>query len=229
MHRLIRRLILGVEMHPWLTLLSVGVISAFFLGVLLTKGLTFETDFKKFLPEDEPAVKRLDEAEATFGSQDLFLIAVEAPEGETIFRPETLRKFKELEENLAEIVGVDEVRGPATSYVIYGTRDSVVVEKAMKKVPQTPEEVERYRQRVMGDRNVRGWLISEDGRAGAISVQLEVWADAPVVVGQIQELIRRYQGPEKIYLVGEPVLRSTTALSMMRDLRVLTPLSLIHI
>ncbi len=223
MHRFIRGLTLWVETHPGLTLLGVGVLSAFFLGVLLTKGLTFETDFKKFLPEDEPAVRRLNEAEATFGSQDLFLIAIEAPEGETIFRPETLQKFKELEEKLEEIVGVDEVRGPATAYVIYGTQDSVVVERAMKRVPQTPEEVEQYRRRVMGDRTLRGWLLSEDGRAGAISVQLEVWADAPRVVGQIEELIRPYQNPERIYLVGEPVLRSATALSMMRDLRVLTP------
>ncbi len=223
MHRLIRGLILWVEAHPGLTLLGVGALSAFFLGVLLTKGLTFETDFKKFLPEDDPAVRRLNEAEATFGSQDLFLIALEAPEGETIFRPETLKKFKELEERLAEIVGVDEVRGPATAYVIYGTPDSVVVERAMKRIPQTPEEVEQYRQRVMGDRTIRGWLLSEDGRAGAISVQLEVWADAPTVVAQIEELIRPYRGPERIYLVGEPVLRSATALSMMRDLRVLTP------
>lgn len=223
MPRLIRGLTLWVGTHSGLTLLGVGGISAVFLGVLLTKGLAFETDFKKFLPEDEPAVRRLNEAEATFGSQDLFLIAIEAPEGETIFRPETLRKFKELEEGLQEIVGVDAVRGPATAYVIYGTPDSVVVERAMRRVPQTPEEIERYQRRVMGDRNLRGWLISEDGRAGAISVQLEVWADAPLVVGQIEELIRPYQGPERIYLVGEPVLRSATALSMMRDLRVLTP------
>ena len=223
MHRVIRGLIGWVEDHPWWTLGAVTFVTAFFAGALLNWGLTFETDFKKFLPEDEPAVQRLNQAEATFGSQDLFLIALVAPEGQTIFTPETLSKFKELEEKLEKIVGVDEVQGPATAYVIYGTKDSVVVERAMKRVPRTPEEVEEYKRRVMGDRNIRGWLISEDGRAGAISVKIETWADTPTVVDEIQKLVRKYEGPEKIYLVGEPVLRSTTAESMVRDLRVLVP------
>jgi hypothetical protein len=221
MHRVIRGLIGWVEDHPWWTLGAVALITALFVGALLNWGLQFETDFKKFLPEDEPAVQRLNQAEATFGSQDLFLIALVADD--TIFKPETLRKFKELEGKLAKIVGVDEVQGPATAYVIYGTKDSVVVERALKRVPQTPEEVEEYKRRVMGDRNIRGWLISEDGRAGAISVTLKPWADAPTVVDEIQKLVREYEGPEKIYLVGEPVLRSATAGSMIRDLRVLVP------
>ena len=223
MHRAIRGLIAWVEAHPGLTLGAIALLTAVFAGALLRRGLEFETDFKRFLPEDEPAVRRLIEAEETFGAQDLFLIALVAPEGRTIFTPETLRKFKELEERLEGVVGVDEVRGPATAYVIYGTPQSVVVERAMRRVPRTPEEVEQYKRRVMNDRTIRGWLISEDGRAGAISVQLEPWADAPTVVDEIQRLLRAYEGPETIYLVGEPVLRSATAESMIRDLRVLIP------
>jgi hypothetical protein len=221
MRRFTRALILWVENHPAWTLGMVAIVSLFFVGVLFTKGVRFNTDFKKFLPKDEPAVQRLDRAEATYGSQDLFLVSIVAED--TIFKPSTLQKFKEMEEQLADLPGVDEVQGPATVYVIYGTVDSVVVEKAMERVPQTPDEVEEYKRRVMGDRNIRGWLISEDGKAGAISIQLKPKADAPTAVQAIQEIVRRYQGPEKIYLAGEPVLRSVTAQSMVRDLKTLVP------
>lgn len=218
----VRGFIGWVEDHPWLMLGTVLVITFFFIASLAVVGLRFEADFKKFLPKDEPAVRALNRAEATYGAQDLFLIALVADD--TIFNPSTLRKFKEIEERIEGLVGVDRVRGPASSYVIYGTQDSVVVEKAMKKVPETPEEIAEYKRRMLGDRNIVGLIISEDGKAGAISVELDPFeADAPTVVAQIQEILREYEGPERIYLAGEPVLRTTIAGSMLRDLKVLIP------
>lgn len=221
MQRLIQGFIGWVEVHPRWTVALVGGITALFVGILLTKGLSFQTDFRKFLPSDDPAVHRLEQAEATYGSQDLFLISIESET--TIFKPSTLRKFKELETRLTEIAGVEDVKGPATADVIYGTEDSIVVEPAMEHVPQSSAEIKRYRSRVMGDRTIRGWLISEDGKAGAISITLEDWADAPTVVNEIRSLVRQYDGPETFHLVGEPVLRTAVAQTMVRDLRVLVP------
>ena len=225
MGRLIQGLIGWIEAHPRWTFALVGAITAVFAGFLLTHGLDFQTDFRRFLPSDDPAVQRLEQAEATFGSQDLFLVSIETDD--TIFKPSTLRKFHEIETRLAEIVGVDEVEGPATANVIHGTQDSLVVEPAMKAVPETPEEVRTYRERVLGDRTIRDWLISDDEKAGAISVTLEDWADAPPVVDDIRALIRSYEGPETFHLVGEPVLRTAVAQTMIRDLRVLVPFVLL--
>lgn len=225
MGRLIQGLIGWVEAHPRWTFALVGAITGVFVGALLAKGLAFQTDFRKFLPSDDPAVHRLEEAEATFGSQDLFLISIEAED--TIFKTSTLLKFMGLETRLTEIVGVEEVEGPATTNVIYGTQDSVVVERAMREVPRTPEGVATYRERVLGDRTIRDWLVSDDEKAGAISVTLEDWAEAPPVVDEIRALVSQYEGPETIHLVGEPVLRSAVAQTMIRDLRVLVPVVLL--
>ena len=225
MARLIRGLIGWVEVHPRWTLALVGAITLGFVGALLTQGLTFQTDFRKFMPSDDPAVQRLERAEATYGSQDLFLISIEAED--TIFNASTLRKFHELETKLAEVTGVADVEGPATASVIYGTEDSVVVEPAMDAVPETPEAIATYRERVLGDRTIREWLISDDEQAGAISVTLEDWAEAPPVVDAIRALVRQYEGPETIHLVGEPVLRTAVAQTMIRDLRVLVPFVLL--
>lgn len=218
----IRRLTDGVVARPrWVLGLVAAVTIGFVVSTLLV-GIEFESDFKKFLPEDDPSVQRLNRAEATYGSQDLFLVALVTEE--TIFTPETLEKFKAMEERFSTIIGVDEVRGPATAHVIYGTQESVVVEKAMETVPQTPEEIERYRRRVMGDRTLVGTTLSKDERAGAISVRLDPFeADAPTVVDEIQRIAREYEGPERIYLAGEPVLRTEISQSMVQDLRVLIP------
>ena len=222
MKRFIRWFTGVVADHPWWTVGLVGLATVGFMAGLATSGLTFESDFKEFLPDDEPAVQALNRAEETYGSQDLFLIAIEAET--TIYRPSTLGKFREIEDRIADLKGVDEVEGPASANVIYGTEDSVVVEEAMTTVPQTEAEIAEYRERVTSDRNIMGRLIAEDGQAGAISITLDPHtADVPALVDAIQGMLDEYRGPEAIYMAGDPVVRVATSESMNRDLGVLIP------
>ncbi|UCH24685.1 MAG: RND family transporter [Trueperaceae bacterium] len=222
MHAFVRSFTAWVIDHAWITIIGAVSVTAAFFVVVLTIGLGFESDFKKFLPDDDPSVQLLRRAEETYGSQDLFLIALVAED--TIFKPSTLKKFKEMEARFAELTGVDEVRGPATASVIYGTQDSLVVEEAMEVVPSSPEEVEIYRQRVLGDRNIRGTLISEDERAGAMILTLDPFeVDIPSLVPEVEAIVAEYEGPEEIFPAGEPVLRVSVSASMLRDLRLLIP------
>jgi len=210
-----------VESHPWLTLAGVGLVTVMFLVATATLGLRSESDFTKFMPEDNPSVAAFNRAKDTYGSQDLFLVSLVAPD--TIFNTETLSKFKEMEERFDALPETDKVRGPATSDVIYGTQNAIVVEDAMPSVPQTPEEVATYKARVMGDRNLKGIVVSENGKAGAISIKLTLGADAPTAVNKIKAIAAEYEGPETIYVAGEPVLRSTIAETMVSDLQKLVP------
>lgn len=222
MRRFIHSFTATVVDHPWSTLALVTLATVGFIGGLVTSGLTFEADFKEFLPDDEPAVQALNRAEETYGTQDLFLIAIETDE--TIYRTSTLRKFREIEDWISDLTGVDEVEGPASANVIYGTEDSVVVEEAMKAVPQSEAGIQEYRERVTGDRNLMGRLIAEDGRAGAISITLDPHtADVPTLVNTIQGILDEYRGPERIYMAGDPVVRVATSEAMNRDLGVLIP------
>lgn len=212
--------------HPWWTLGLVGLITVGFVAGFFASGLTFEADFKEFLPDDEPAVQALNRAEDTYGSQDLFLIAIEAED--TIYETSTLRKFRELEDRISELTGVDEVEGPASANVIYGTEDSVVVEEAMAQVPETAAQIEAYKRRVTNDRSMMGRLIAEDGQAGAISITLDPHtADVPELIGTIKGFLDEYRGPEEIYMAGDPVVRVATSESMNRDLSVLIPFVLL--
>lgn len=218
---MLTRLIDATIQHPRWVMAVVALLTVGFAAAILGLGIGMENDFTKFLPQHHPAVAAHNRAQETYGSQDLFLVALVAED--TIFKPETLAKFKAMEEAFERIPGVDTVRGPATADVIYGTANAVVVEPAMQTVPQSPEEVERYRQRVMGDRNLRGLIVSEDGKAGAISITLATWADAPPIVAQIEAIARPFDGPEALYMAGEPVLRSTVANTMVSDLQRLIP------
>lgn len=215
-----RRFAAWIVGHP---LWVIGVILA--LTVLFASAIPkirFEQDFEAFLPQDDPATVALRRAEERYGDQKLFMVAVEVDD--TIFKPETLKKLKEMEELFEQIPEVDEVRGPTNSQVIYGTETAITVATALPDIPETLDEIEAYKERVLGDRLLRGVVVSEDGKAAGILIRLRTGEEDTVgVVHSVMEIVERYQGPERIYVGGMPRLNQFIAESMRKDLSVLFP------
>ncbi|MCL6642927.1 MAG: MMPL family transporter [Candidatus Bipolaricaulota bacterium] len=217
MKKLFARTIVG---RPWWVIGAILIITAFFASAI--PKIRFEQDFEAFLPQDDPATIALQRAEERYGDQKLFMVAVETDD--TIFKPETLRKLKEMEELFEQIPEVDEVRGPTNSQVIYGTETAITVATALPEIPQTPEELEAYRERVLGDRLLRSVVVSENGKAAGILIRLKTGEEETVgVVNSVLEIAERYQGPERIYVGGMPRLNQFIAESMRKDLMVLFP------
>ncbi len=206
--------------HPWWGIGAILIMTALFASAL--PKIRFEQDFEAFLPQDDPATVALHRAEERYGDQKLFMVALETDD--TIFKPDTLRKLKEMEELFEQIPEVDEVRGPTNSQVIYGTETAITVATALPEIPETPEEIEAYRERVLGDRLLRGVAVSEDGKAAGILIRLKAGEEETVgVVNRVLEIAERFQGPERIYVGGMPRLNQFIAESMRKDLTVLFP------
>lgn len=212
--------------HPWLVIGAILIVTALFASAI--PKIRFEQDFEAFLPQDDPATIALHRAEERYGDQKLFMVAVETDD--TIFQPETLKKLKEMEELFEQIPEVDEVRGPTNSQVIYGTETAITVATALPEIPETPEEIAAYKERVLGDRLLRGRVVSEDGKAAGILIRLKTGEEETVgVVHSVLEIAERYQGPERIYVGGMPRLNQFIAESMRKDLIMLFPVMILVI
>ncbi|MBI3661203.1 MMPL family transporter, partial [Candidatus Acetothermia bacterium] len=228
----LRRLQERIVDHPWLTIGAVLIITAVFIYYI--PQVQFESDFKKSLPKGDPAVQALDRAEKIYGSQDFFSVLIETPD--TIFKVPTIEKIQKMETELKalEIVdkngkairGIDDVRGPTTATVISATEKTLTIEKAAEILPKTPEEMEAYRQKVLGDSNLRNAVVSEDGKAAAILIKLNPYLDdSNVFVDKVNQVVAKYQGPDmKIYVGGIPQIRDSIQQSMRGDLGLLIPL-----
>lgn len=212
--------------HPWWVIGGVLIVTVFFASAI--PRIRFEQDFEAFLPQDDPATIALHRAEERYGDQKLFMVAVETDD--TIFKPETLKKLKEMEELFEQIPEVDEVRGPTNSQVIYGSETAITVATALPEIPETLEELQAYKERVLGDRLLRGFVVSEDGKAAGILIRLKTGEEETVgVVNSVLEIAERYQGPERIYVGGMPRLNQFIAESMRKDLSVLFPVMILVI
>lgn len=217
-----RKIVEWVVDHPRMVIGFVILITIGF--AIFLPQLTMETDFKEYLSKENPAVKAMERAEDRYGSQTFFMVAIKAED--TIFKTSTLEKIKKMRREFEEIIGVEKVTGPLNAQVIIGKEKSLVVSSASPKgdAPTTEEAMQKYRERVAGNRMVENRFVASGGKAAAISIELKKDADQVGVAKKVIDVVEEYRGPEKIFISGLPYMNLVLSQSMGRDLRIMLPL-----
>ncbi len=211
--------------HAWLSLAVIVAITAVFL-VFIPK-LELQTDFGKYLPDSDRSVQLMRNAEKIFGSQELFMVVVETPD--TIFDVETIAEIHAMELEFSGLREIDQVIGPTTATVISATGDKLTIEKAAELLPTTPDEVEVYRQKVLGDRNLVGYIFAVNERAAGIVLKPSPYLDdTAVLVSAVDQIAKAHEHEGfTVYVGGVGPLRNAIGHSITRDILVLTPLVLL--
>ena len=223
-----KKIVTWIVDHPWVVISAVALIT---IGALVAiPHISTQTKFEDYLSADDPAVAAMNRVEDRYGKQTFFMVSVVADD--TIFKTETLEKIVAIRKEFEEIPGVKDAKGPINSQVIVGTENSLLVGPAAphKEIPKTPEAMAEYRDRVMSSNTLRGYIVSEDGKAATISIELKKDADENAIARKVIEIVDRYKGgPEKIYIAGVPYMSVVLSDSMSKDLRVLFPIAILVI
>ncbi len=211
--------------HAWLSLAGVGLLTVAFL--LFIPKLELQTDFGKYLPDGDRSVQLMRNAEKIFGSQEFFMVLVETPD--TIFDAATIAEIHALELEFAGLREIDQVIGPTTATVISASGDRISVEKAAELLPTTAAEVAVYRQKVLGDRNLKGYIFAPNERAAGIVLKPSRYLDdTAALVAAVDRIAKAHEHEGlTVYVGGIAPLRSAIGDSMMRDMLLLTPLVLL--
>ena len=220
-----KRVYTWIVAHAWWVVGAVGL-ATIALAVPLFS-LETNVDFASYMNSEDPAYILMKNAEDRYGSQTLLMVAVIAPDG--IFNATTLAKIEKLETRLAEIDGVEEVRGPLSQDVITSSATALEVGPAAPdgRAPTTPEAVAAYRERILSMESIRGLLIAEDGSAAAILVRMERDASEFGVARAVREVMDEVgTPPERFSISGEASMMLSLTESIQGDLVVLIPIIL---
>jgi len=221
MRRLIR---LAVD-RPALTLAVVVLIALALVYPVLT--LEEETDWQEFLSDDDPIIQLLDEAEDRYGRTLGIMVMIRNEDG--IYNPTTLGKIEAMADAFERIPGVRSVTTPLNSQVIVGTETSLNVSSAAPKgkVPETPEGMSTFRERIEGSRMLIGNVISADGKAASINIELDVDADEYAITPEIVGIVEGLEGDgDRLFMYGDAYFDALMSEEMESDLIVLFPLAL---
>ena len=222
-----RRLLRFVVAHPWPVILAAVLVSVGLLVVL--PGIEVNTDFESYIDHDDPAYVAQQRAEERYGSSDVLMIALLAPD--TIYDAEVLTVIEEITKRMEDLPGIDEVRTPLNMQLIEAAGDSIEVGPVApdEKAPQTPEEIDAFRLRVESNDTILGILVSQDGTAANLLVTYETEADPESLTREVTNLVDEYRNRYTFYISGMHFLSQSLSESMVTDLTKLLPIVILLI
>jgi len=214
-----------VSRFPWLTLVGIFGITLF-LGYFM-KNIRVETRMEAGLPAHYPEVKAYNRMKELFPSRDVIFIGIES---NNIFSLRTLQKIWDLSDTLESLKGVKKVLSFATASKIKGTTEGFEVIPLMDDRPISEKDCEKVRELVDHDPMYEGMLIGKSGHSTAILVILKdnISQDEVLkIYKELRKIVEPYEGPEKFYISGKPVVEAMIAEHVTGDIRKLFPISIL--
>ncbi len=211
---LLERVAVAVLAHRVRVSLAIG--AAFFVVVAGAKDLVVDMDTMAFFGSDDPEVPRLEAFKEYWGQDDAKVIVLVEPEEGTLLTPARLRRLDEVTSALAADPGVLSAQSvttvPLLSAPAPGMIDTTAVGDALPDAddPEWPAFRDRLRDHPLWV----PYLLSTDGRVGAVVVELDgaaadLTAIRPLVFA-LRGILDGFAGEEglRFYTAGIPAVRT---------------------
>ena len=200
------------------------------LAVALSFGLTrvkFETRFGRDLPQSDPFLQTNLRFEEVFGEKDLLMVGLVNDDG--IYNTQTLAKILAISDALEKVEGVipGSVKSICSVKNISASESVLGIGPFFEEPPRSEEEVKRIRAAVEENFMARGRLVSDDATTTVLRASLESDHDVERMYEEVRAIADAYAGPERIYLAGDTVIDYEVTSSMIKDVTMLFPASLL--
>jgi len=212
--------------RPGLAVLSLIIVTTLFAAGLAR--LDTETGYRAYLGEAHPTIVGLDRFVEGFGG-GLPMAAVwscnETHACHDVFDEPALRMAQRVVARLESLPGVLEVQSPATTRLFLGSGDSLGAVAAIDH-----PDLEVFREAALRHPLWQGQLVSEDGRTGALVIDLAS-SDSETTRRVLEELETALAPFEEahgfdFYIVGQAAQFALTDESLARDSQRLLPITL---
>jgi len=190
-------------------------------------GLEFEPDVQEMLPEDFAIVSAMDEMNDIFGGSEIVVISISS---ENIFSEMTLSKVCDITAEIENLPYIDKVISLTNVEDIVGSEIGFEVSPVISELPVIKKDVEVIKNRIRNNELLNGAVASKDFKNAAIIAMLDgsdESQDDEQLFYDFDDIRRRYENPEIIYLAGYPLTRREVATTMQGDVMVLFPYGIV--
>lgn len=221
-----KRLLLWSFDHP-LVVFGVLVLATVAFGLQLPR-IQVDESAEGLMVEGDPAREYYEQAKRRFGSDNLTVVLVKAPD---VFTAEVLGAVKRLSEGLQRIEGVERVESLTTVKNIKGEGDALNTEPLVgSSVPASAGALARIRADALGNRVFVGNLVSRDARATAVVIYVDPKSGDTEFnrrfVSQVDALIGRESvAGVTMFQLGRPLTKVTYSEFIKNDQRTVLPMS----
>jgi len=199
------------------------------LVVLLTlifgyaiKDLRIEADFTDAIPSYLPEMRYLDEVNSIFPRQEFVIVGLIA---EDIFTSSRIGELDRLAREFEMLSGVGQVISPTNVSLIQGSEEGIEVSPILERLPETAQEIDEFRREITTNRLYENTMVSRDGTAAIILVQIENDDEREQILSEIRAIVNANRSDGVIYRVaGESATLAAVKEMITNDLVLLSPL-----
>jgi predicted RND superfamily exporter protein/CRP-like cAMP-binding protein len=224
--------------HPVLVIITSLIITALF-GYSVPK-IGFSSSSEGFFIQGDPDKVYFEKSKKLFGNDQVVVIAVVAPQEQTIYTKERLSRLDRLTRKIEGVDGVLAVVSLSNVPTIRAPLDprtdqyqkAIEVKQLIKKIPETENEWQKFKKEMERIPLYQGNLVSQDRRAAAILVFIQDFKDSSryeQVMKAIKAIIQKEQSQDNIYIAGVPETSVEMTKRMVADLRLLVPFTILFI
>lgn len=208
--------------YRWAVIVFFLALTAF-MGYQM-KNARFNPDLLTYLPEDLPSRMHQKQIEELFGGTDMVMIVVQSKD---VVTSQTLERVAHFSQDMQSIKGIERVMSLFELKNVRSENDAMMVDPAVKMIPHTAEEIATIKKELSSNDLVYGSVISKDFTTTAIIGLLEPGTKDKPVIEQVESMIAKYPGTEKVLLGGSPYMRMQNGGMMQKDMARLIPLGLV--
>jgi hypothetical protein len=210
----------------WLIIVGVFALTIYF-GYQIPK-IQINSDVINSLPNDDPDAVLLKKIGVQFGGNKIGMIILECDD---VFTPDVIKHVRQITDSIKEIDGISSVTSLTNITDIKEGEDGMEIGKLVDEnnPPETPEDFNLLRERVMQKEMFKDLIVSEDGKAAVIIFSLFDDANIQFLANEVKAKTKSLHLPEKIYYAGSPMLITSIAELISADLIKLLPIAFLLI
>ncbi len=193
--------------------------------------LVLDPSTEPLLPAGDPGHALYDSAVLDFGDDEVYVVAIECEE---VFREDCLTAIDSLSTKIVQLMEVRSISSlmDVTSFRYVKEDDWVEVRPFIEDVPTDPALLADLRARALADPVYVRSIVSADARTAAININFRRMNDADLIASRLDDRIIEILDGEPLlsghayYVSGRPHFKTHVYDGMVRDLRLVLPLSI---
>lgn len=202
----------------------VGPVIVTLLMLLPLSKAKINPDLMDYLPDGIEANINNERLEEIFGKFEPILIIFKSDD---VLSSKTLDRIYQINNELKYSELVDDVISLFETKYIRGDEGAMLVDPAVRYIPETDDERVLLRQELRGNPLAYKLLVSDDFRYTSIILNANEGVSDEEIFDFILTMLKEYPGSESVYLNGLPYLRYEVQAKATRDIAILMPLGLI--
>lgn len=193
------------------------------LAIIPILNSRINSDLESYIPGTMNSRANTEKIEKIFGDNEPVVIIFES---EDVLNRKTLQRLQDLSSGFEATGAFSAIYSLADAKSIKGEDGFLIVEPIIGEIPETEEETEELRRRIMEEDLAYGLVVSEEFRYTMMMLKSGRILQDDELMKLVEETLEMYPGSEKVYINAMPFLRNEAGNRISKDLLLLLPLGL---